>query len=170
MSANWPHQERGKQDLKLARIQGAKTILVASGDDLITKVGECTIAVPMPAKPRLKWSDEAERAELVRNGLEEAKGSWPEKCLQRAFVDGAKWWEFQRTRAAMWQEDQGKAEQAAIDKYGIDPVVVPSQIGADVFQLQSEGRANRPAEDGFDIRSEGMLNGLFYRSCFDMES
>lgn len=27
MSANWPHQERGKQDLKLARIQGAKTIL-----------------------------------------------------------------------------------------------------------------------------------------------
>ena len=119
--------------------------------DLITKVGECTIAVPMPAKPRLRWSEEAERAELVRKGLEEAKGSWPDHCLQRAFVAGAKWWEFERTGATMWQDDLSKAEQSAIDKYGIDPVVVPSQIGGDFCQLQAVHAPKSVFEDGFDI-------------------
>lgn len=109
---------------------------------VIYLVGEAVITCPMPEKPHLKWSDEAESAELVRKGLEEAKGSWPDQCLQRAFVEGAKWWEYKRTGATMWQDDQGKAEQAAIDKYGIDPIVA----------------SDRTVEDGLDISTFNLKN------------
>ena len=88
--------------------------------------------------------DEADLDALAAKGWEEAKGSWPDQCLQRAFVDGAKWWEFQRTGGTMWQSDQDKAEQAAIDKYGIDPVVVE--------------RVFRSTEDGFDISTFALRN------------
>jgi len=107
----------------------------------------------MPEKPRLRWSDEAEHAELVRTGLAEEKGSWPDQCLQRAFVDGAKWWEFERTGATMWQEDQGKAEQAAMDKYGIDPVTFTKPL----LDAPQSG-----FDDGFDIST---FKGDNYEDC-----
>lgn len=62
-------------------------------------------------------------SEQNKDQEQKATGSWPEDSLQRAFVEGAKWWEFQKTGATMWQEDQGKAEQAAIDRYGLMPTV-----------------------------------------------
>ena len=34
-----------------------------------------------------------------------------------AFVQGAKWWEFEKTGATMWPSDQRKAEEAAIERY-----------------------------------------------------
>ena len=30
-----------------------------------------------------------------------------------AFVRGAKWWEYEKTKFTMWQSDQHKAEEAA---------------------------------------------------------
>ncbi len=41
------------------------------------------------------------------------KGQWPADDLRRAFVKGAKWWEFESTGATMWPSDQDKAETAA---------------------------------------------------------
>ena len=37
--------------------------------------------------------------------------------LQRAFVQGAKWWEWQKTNATMWQSDQNLAAEEAIRRY-----------------------------------------------------
>lgn len=44
-------------------------------------------------------------------------GTWPADDLRRAFVAGAKWWEYEKTGATMWQSDQRRAEAAAEQKY-----------------------------------------------------
>ena len=36
----------------------------------------------------------------------------------KAFVDGAKWWEYEKTRFTMWQSDQQKAEREAWERWG----------------------------------------------------
>lgn len=41
------------------------------------------------------------------------QGAWPADDLRRAFVDGAKWWEFQTTGATMWTSDISRAEEEA---------------------------------------------------------
>ena len=36
----------------------------------------------------------------------------------KAFVEGAKWWEYEKTRFTMWQSDQQKAEREAWERWG----------------------------------------------------
>lgn len=45
------------------------------------------------------------------------EGYWPEDDLRRAFVMGAKWWEFHSREATMWQSDQRLAEEEADRRY-----------------------------------------------------
>lgn len=45
--------------------------------------------------------------------INHAKGTLPLDDLRRAFVMGAKWWEFQKEGATMWNSDRHLAEQAA---------------------------------------------------------
>ena len=45
-------------------------------------------------------------------------GFWPDDCIQRAFVEGAKWWEFESTGFTMWQSDITDAEDEAVKRYG----------------------------------------------------
>jgi len=45
------------------------------------------------------------------------EGTWPENDLRRAFVAGAKWWEYHKTGFTMWQSDQSLAEIEADKKY-----------------------------------------------------
>lgn len=45
------------------------------------------------------------------------EGHKPNEALLQAFVRGARWWEFQKTGATMWQSDQRKAYDAAKAKY-----------------------------------------------------
>lgn len=40
-------------------------------------------------------------------------GTWDKDDLRRAFVAGAKWWEWHSRNATMWQSDQRLAEQEA---------------------------------------------------------
>lgn len=47
-------------------------------------------------------------------------GLWPDECIQRAFVEGANWWEYAQNDHTMWPSDQEIAEQEAIRRYG-DP-------------------------------------------------
>ncbi len=44
-------------------------------------------------------------------------GTWPKDDLRRAFVSGAKWWEFVKTGSTMWPSDVHNAEDAAERKY-----------------------------------------------------
>jgi hypothetical protein len=45
-------------------------------------------------------------------------GSWPNDCIQRAFVDGAKWWQFQTLESTMLGSERDKAEDEAVLRYG----------------------------------------------------
>lgn len=47
----------------------------------------------------------------------EIAGTWPENDLRRAFVAGAKWWEYYDKGATMWQSDQRLAENEAERRY-----------------------------------------------------
>jgi hypothetical protein len=58
----------------------------------------------------------AERLRKLESG--EQRGSWPEHCEQRAFVQGAKWWEFTKSGGTMWASDQRDAEAEAVRRYG----------------------------------------------------
>ena len=45
------------------------------------------------------------------------EGTWPENDLRRAFIAGAKWWEYHKTGGTMWQSDQRLAEDEADKRY-----------------------------------------------------
>jgi len=44
-------------------------------------------------------------------------GTWAKGDLRRAFVEGAKWWEYKSTGATMWQSDVRAAEAEAEMRY-----------------------------------------------------
>lgn len=52
------------------------------------------------------------------------EGTWPENDIRRAFVEGAKWWEYYYVSSGftMWQSDQRLAEKEAEKRYGDLPV------------------------------------------------
>lgn len=62
----------------------------------------------------------------------EARESDAHELARRAFVSGAKWWEWEKTGATMWGSDQAKAWDVAPDKY-------PYTNPADVQLPQKEG-------------------------------
>jgi len=45
------------------------------------------------------------------------EGTWPENDLRRAFVAGAKWWEYHSTNFTMWPSDRDLAEIEAEKRY-----------------------------------------------------
>ena len=48
-------------------------------------------------------------------------GSWPDECQQRAFVEGAAWWQWRANGATMFPCERDDAEAEAIRRYG-EPV------------------------------------------------
>ncbi len=56
------------------------------------------------------------REERAKSNLIE--GTWPENDIRRAFVAGAKWWEFHKTEFTMWNSDRRLAEEEAEKRYG----------------------------------------------------
>lgn len=48
----------------------------------------------------------------------EKEGTWPQKCVQRAFVEGAQWWQYVSTGATMFGGERDLAEQEAVRRYG----------------------------------------------------
>ena len=45
------------------------------------------------------------------------EGTWPKNDIRRAFVAGAKWWEYYSTKATMWNSDVSLAEIEAEKRY-----------------------------------------------------
>lgn len=45
-------------------------------------------------------------------------GAWPEKCLRRAFVEGAMWWQFHKSGSTPFASERDEAEEEAINRYG----------------------------------------------------
>jgi hypothetical protein len=48
------------------------------------------------------------------------QGTWPEKCPQRAFVEGASWWQFHANGAAAFSSERHEMENEAVRRFG-DP-------------------------------------------------
>ena len=44
-------------------------------------------------------------------------GYWPKDDLRRAFVSGAKWWEWRKEGATMWNSDVREVEDEAEKRY-----------------------------------------------------
>lgn len=44
--------------------------------------------------------------------------TWPTDCVQRAFVEGAKWWQFTRNGSTMFGSERDQCEAEAVSRYG----------------------------------------------------
>ena len=62
-------------------------------------------------------------------------GLWPDACQQRAFCEGAQWWEFESTGFTMWSADRDKVEAEAIRRYG-DPGPALHGYGCDKDDME----------------------------------
>jgi hypothetical protein len=51
------------------------------------------------------------------HGRHPPQGSWPSGYVGRAFVEGAKWQEYEASGGTMWQSDQAVAEREAERRY-----------------------------------------------------
>lgn len=79
-----------------------------------------------------------------------AEGTWPAHCEQRAFVEGAAWWEFRTAGATMWNDDRRCAEDEAVRRYGEPGAPELGKVGALVAHL-------RKAADGAAVRRSPAL-------------
>lgn len=50
------------------------------------------------------------------------QGTWPDDCVQRAFVAGAEWWQFRGHGSTMFGSERDEAEQEAVKRYGVPPL------------------------------------------------
>ncbi len=66
------------------------------------------------------------------------EGTWPENDIRRAFVAGAKWWEFHKTEFTMWNSDRRLAEKEAEKRYS--PLI---------------SRTNKPKADALETGRKG---------------
>jgi len=57
----------------------------------------------------------ASSACIVRRIIE---GTWPSDCIQRAFVEGASWWQFKHNGSTMFSSERHEAEKEAVRRYG----------------------------------------------------
>lgn len=116
------------------------------------------------------------------NGPEEVHmGTWPADCLQRAFVDGAAWWEFMHSGSTIWRADRDSAEAEAIRRYG-DPLA-PAPASAPGTERESmetsealrseQGSRAREAADEFTCprcsasHTRGAVNGVDSYRCLN---
>ena len=48
----------------------------------------------------------------------EKEGTWPQVCVQRAFAEGAAWWQFHHNGSTMFGSERDEAEIEAVKRYG----------------------------------------------------
>ena len=53
-----------------------------------------------------------------RPSRELQEGTWPADCVQRAFVNGAKWWQFKANGSTAFPSEIDQMEDEAVKRYG----------------------------------------------------
>jgi hypothetical protein len=86
-------------------------------------------------------------ASLSPQPAREKPGYWPQECVQRAFVEGAQWWQYAGHSSTMFPSERDEAEKEAVRRYG-EPSPVPQPAPA---QQKGEQEIMR-AEEGVAIR------------------
>ena len=49
-------------------------------------------------------------------------GAWPADCRQRAFVEGAAWWQFTANGFTMFASERDQAEKEAVKRFGMPSI------------------------------------------------
>jgi hypothetical protein len=91
--------------------------------------------------------DEKRIEELRQLAAIHPKSQWLDECIDeierlqgvagRAFIEGAKWWEWHKTGATMWQSDQqAAAEEAATRKMPFHEPI-ESRLEAEIVRLRA---------------------------------
>lgn len=84
-------------------------------------------------------------------GMAGLKGTWPPGS-HRAFVEGATWWEFQKSGGTMRPSDQDKVVEAAERKYG------PMKEGVASAEIPGRPRIGRDLQPGDQATTD--YNGI----------
>jgi hypothetical protein len=63
---------------------------------------------------------DAARSALL--AAKQVEGTWSPDDIRRAFVEGAKWWEYAKTGGTMWQSDIDHTEEVATKRYPLPPL------------------------------------------------
>lgn len=100
------------------------------GDDLTPDARDWQyerIAPSLTPNPEGIKPIESVSAEDYKQRFQEFRGYWPDDCIQRAFVDGAAWWEWTKTGATLWSSERDRAEAEAVNRYG-EPAAKPRDV------------------------------------------
>ena len=55
---------------------------------------------------------------MTHDTTDQIRGTWPLSCQQRAFVEGAQWWQFYYRASTMFPSERDEAEAEAVRRYG----------------------------------------------------
>lgn len=92
--------------------------------------------------------NDAERSKA----LEELRGSWPEGSVQRAFVEGAKYWEWLNNQATLMSMERRWVEGEAVKRYG-DPLESEDSVRVKNEKLATALKhARHIIEKGIEVR------------------
>lgn len=73
------------------------------------------------------------------------EGTWPQECVQRAFVDGAKWWQYHHNGSTMFPSERDEAEAEAVKRYG-EPSRTHYRISLDSIVPWPKGMGLKPED------------------------
>lgn len=105
------------------------------------------------------------RAALARHA-----GSWPVGCQQRAFVAGAKWWQFKANGATAFASEVDEMEAEAVRRYGEPAAEPPSALRAAIEKVIEKWReaARRYLPHDRPVASRDHASkAIAYRICAD---
>jgi len=93
-------------------------------------------------------------------------------ALGNAFIDGAKWWEFESTGGTMWQSDQQKAADEAIKRKMPFRPILESRLESELEKWRRPDDDERLTavreqyEKGPSLASaQAYINGLLHRNA-----
>lgn len=98
-------------------------------------------------------------------------GFWKEDCIQRAFVEGAKWWQFHHNGSTMFGSERDDAEVEAVKRYGEPEVAgtptLPHGVKAQEPDLDGVeyGSIERLPPTGSQCMFCGCTDGKHYKNC-----
>lgn len=80
----------------------------------------------------------------------ERQGNWPATCRQRAFVEGAKWWQFHSTGCTAFSSERDKMEAEAVRRFG-DPMEAAPEEEEDAEELAQFTTGSAPLNQLLEV-------------------
>lgn len=117
-------------ELRLAQLQAAASVLLEKCDeaDEDGELPECIDGSVLDlVRGALAPAAAPAPAPAAKDPDKPPFGFWPAGDIRRIFVDGAKWWEWHKEGATMWQSDQNDAGVEAEKRYPGGRFLTPTE-------------------------------------------